>query len=240
MTLRDRSHLIPAAQGTNLSPMATSTNRPGLKSPVGVSTPVNQLMERRHTHTLRRRRHYIKTTSLVHLRERRPRVTTTHDRWHRLIRPPVLSSPRGWLPQNNRLPSTSANTAERVSLALAASRFMFTATQGSVHSNAPLRDAIARLACRATCVATRAPICRRETRRPARAKATKRARRVPPNHDRGPNRRRRLSLDERHWNEPGRPRGGSSRCRPTLIRTFPSTIGSSDWWTKLTTSTTTA
>jgi hypothetical protein len=43
------------------------------------------------------------------------------------------------------------------------------------HSNAPLRDAIARLACRATCVATCAPICRRETRRPARAKTTKRA-----------------------------------------------------------------
>jgi hypothetical protein len=34
--------------------MATSTSHPGLKSPVGVSTPVIQLMERRHTHTLRR------------------------------------------------------------------------------------------------------------------------------------------------------------------------------------------
>lgn len=42
---------------------------------------VIQLMEGRHTHTLRRRsRHDIKTISLVHLQERRPRVTPTHDR----------------------------------------------------------------------------------------------------------------------------------------------------------------
>jgi hypothetical protein len=62
-------------------------------------------------------------------------------------------------------------------------------------SNAPLKDATARLVCRATCVATHAHICSRETR-VARAKAKKRARRVLRSH-RPPNRSsRRHLLDE--------------------------------------------
>jgi len=119
----------------------------------------------------------------------------------------------------------SVNTAARVSLGPAASRSTSTATQANVRLNAPLTDATARSACRATCVATRALICSRETRL-ARAKATKRARRALPSRRRSQCRSK-LDLlddddddDDEPWDVAGRPRGGLSWCQPTLFRTF--------------------
>jgi len=119
------------------------------------------------------------------------------------------------------------HTAARLSLALAASRSTFIATRANVRLNAPSRDATARSACRATCVATRALICSRETRL-ARAKAKKRARRALPSRRR---RQRRSKLgppldDDEPWDVAGRPRGGLSWCQPTLFRTFLSGL---DW-----------
>jgi hypothetical protein len=71
-------------------------------------------------------------------------------------------------------------------------------------SNAPLKDATARLVCRATCVATHAHICSRETR-VARAKAKKRARRVLRSHRRPNRSSRRHLLDDEPQLRPANP-----------------------------------
>jgi hypothetical protein len=100
----------------------------------------------------------------------------------------------------------SANTAERVLPALAASRFTYTATQANVHLDAPLRDATAHLACRATCAAMHVHMCRRGTRL-VRARVKKRARMALPS--RKESRKRRCpSLDEPRVS-PANPAGGS-------------------------------
>jgi hypothetical protein len=185
---------------------------------------MNPPSERRNTRIPLPHRRPNKASPLVLLRGHHKRATSMLDPLLRPTRAPALSSHRDWWPQNSSRPSTSAHTAERVSLALAASRcvsylgpcvrqkrnrndvsvlfqihvhshtgerrkyqFMFTISAIIIsaadaatpqRSNALLRGAPARLACRATCAATHARICRRETRR-ARATTNTSARRVP-------------------------------------------------------------
>jgi len=156
---------------------------------------MNPRSERRSSHTPLRHRLCNQISPLVLAREHHRRATRMLDRLLHPIQVPALSSQRGWWPRNNSLLSTNANTAERDSLAPAALRSTFTATQASVRSNVPLKDATARLVCRATCAATHAHICSRETR-VARAKAKKRARRVLRSHRPRNRSSRRHLLDE--------------------------------------------
>jgi hypothetical protein len=77
---------------------------------------------RRSTHTPHRHRLRNKVSTLGLVQERHQRATSMLDRLLPPIRAPALSSQRGWLPRNNSPPSTNANTVERDSHALAASR----------------------------------------------------------------------------------------------------------------------
>jgi hypothetical protein len=209
---------------------------------------MNPPSERRSTHIRLRLRRRTKPLPLVLLRGHHRRATNMLGQSLHPIRAPALSFLQDWLPQNNSLPSMSANTAAKGLLARAASRYVscrsscvnekriephllfqihvhshtgerrkyqFICTVPAIitsvadtatpqRSNAPLRDATARSACRATCDATHALICSRETRL-ARAKATKRARRDPRSH-RQSNRSRCRLLDE-PWLRPANPAG---------------------------------
>jgi hypothetical protein len=78
--------------------------------------------ERRSTHIPLRHHLCNKISTLVPVREHHRRATSMLDRLLPPIRAPALSFQRGWWPRNNSLPSTNANTAERDSLAPAASR----------------------------------------------------------------------------------------------------------------------